>query len=189
MSSLCFCTKKCVFTHTYIHLHILNCFNFQIATKEPLNPIKQDIKKGKLRYVANIFPHKGYIWNYGALPQVRKMHSMKDSFVKCFVHLLIIVTLYWFWSKSVTDKSTLNQKDYLVLFLLFNHFLFSIYLVCQVVSWNAFWNILISYMFLNCSLEKTWEDPNHTDKETKCWGDNDPIDVCEIGTQVRLLEV
>ncbi|XP_072479176.1 inorganic pyrophosphatase 2, mitochondrial isoform X11 [Notamacropus eugenii] len=43
----------------------------EIATKEPLNPIKQDIKKGKLRYVANIFPHKGYIWNYGALPQVR----------------------------------------------------------------------------------------------------------------------
>ncbi|KTF92483.1 hypothetical protein cypCar_00030389 [Cyprinus carpio] len=42
----------------------------QIATKEPLNPIKQDVKKGKLRYVANIFPHKGYIWNYGALPQV-----------------------------------------------------------------------------------------------------------------------
>uniref|UniRef100_A0A8D0ET33 inorganic diphosphatase n=1 Tax=Strix occidentalis caurina TaxID=311401 RepID=A0A8D0ET33_STROC len=43
----------------------------EIATEEPLNPIKQDIKKGKLRYVANIFPHKGYIWNYGALPQIR----------------------------------------------------------------------------------------------------------------------
>ncbi|XP_065110939.2 inorganic pyrophosphatase 2, mitochondrial isoform X2 [Paramisgurnus dabryanus] len=42
----------------------------EMATKEPLNPIKQDVKKGKLRYVANIFPHKGYIWNYGALPQV-----------------------------------------------------------------------------------------------------------------------
>uniref|UniRef100_A0A8C5SPJ5 inorganic diphosphatase n=1 Tax=Laticauda laticaudata TaxID=8630 RepID=A0A8C5SPJ5_LATLA len=42
----------------------------EIATKEPLNPIKQDVKKGKLRYIANIFPHKGYIWNYGALPQV-----------------------------------------------------------------------------------------------------------------------
>ncbi|XP_056226128.1 inorganic pyrophosphatase 2, mitochondrial isoform X1 [Seriola aureovittata] len=71
----------------------------EIATKESLNPIKQDVKKGKLRYVANIFPHKGYIWNYGALPQ-------------------------------------------------------------------------------------TWEDPNHTDAETKCCGDNDPIDVCDIGTQV-----
>ncbi|XP_051645660.1 inorganic pyrophosphatase 2, mitochondrial isoform X2 [Manacus candei] len=72
----------------------------EIATEEPLNPIKQDIKKGKLRYVANIFPHKGYIWNYGALPQ-------------------------------------------------------------------------------------TWEDPNHTDTITGCCGDNDPIDVCEIGSKVR----
>ncbi|XP_054633978.1 inorganic pyrophosphatase 2, mitochondrial [Dunckerocampus dactyliophorus] len=71
----------------------------EIATKEPLNPIMQDVKKGKLRYVANIFPHKGYIWNYGAIPQ-------------------------------------------------------------------------------------TWEDPNHTDSETKCCGDNDPIDVCDIGAQV-----
>lgn len=42
----------------------------QITTKDPLNPIKQDVKKGKLRYVANVFPHKGYIWNYGAFPQV-----------------------------------------------------------------------------------------------------------------------
>ncbi|XP_063314460.1 inorganic pyrophosphatase 2, mitochondrial [Pelobates fuscus] len=71
----------------------------EIATKEPLNPIKQDVKKGKLRYVANIFPHKGYIWNYGALPQ-------------------------------------------------------------------------------------TWEDPKHKDESTKCCGDNDPIDVCEIGSKV-----
>uniref|UniRef100_A0A3P8QP71 inorganic diphosphatase n=1 Tax=Astatotilapia calliptera TaxID=8154 RepID=A0A3P8QP71_ASTCA len=71
----------------------------EIAIKEPLNPIKQDEKKGKLRYVANIFPHKGYIWNYGALPQ-------------------------------------------------------------------------------------TWEDPGQKDKETNCCGDNDPIDVCDIGTQV-----
>lgn len=42
----------------------------QIATKEALNPIKQDFKKGKLRYVHNCFPYHGYIWNYGALPQV-----------------------------------------------------------------------------------------------------------------------
>uniref|UniRef100_UPI00398F4F1C inorganic pyrophosphatase n=1 Tax=Pristiophorus japonicus TaxID=55135 RepID=UPI00398F4F1C len=71
----------------------------EIATKEPLNPIKQDVKKGKMRFVANVFPHKGYIWNYGALPQ-------------------------------------------------------------------------------------TWEDPAHTDESTGCGGDNDPIDVCEIGTKV-----
>ncbi|XP_059550547.1 inorganic pyrophosphatase 2, mitochondrial [Myotis daubentonii] len=71
----------------------------EIATEEPLNPIKQDVKDGKLRYVANIFPHKGYIWNYGALPQ-------------------------------------------------------------------------------------TWEDPHRNDKSTDCCGDNDPIDVCEIGSKV-----
>ncbi|XP_029807252.1 inorganic pyrophosphatase 2, mitochondrial [Suricata suricatta] len=71
----------------------------EIATKEPLNPIRQDVKDGKPRYVANIFPHKGYIWNYGALPQ-------------------------------------------------------------------------------------TWEDPHRKDKSTDCCGDNDPIDVCEIGSKV-----
>ena len=36
---------------------------------EKLNPIKQDIKKEKLHFVCNCFPHHGYIWNYGALPQ------------------------------------------------------------------------------------------------------------------------
>ena len=41
----------------------------EISLSEPMNPIKQDVKKGKLRFVANCFPHKGYIWNYGALPQ------------------------------------------------------------------------------------------------------------------------
>lgn len=73
---------------------------FEISTTEPLNPIKQDVKKGALRYVKNPFPHKGYIWNYGALPQ-------------------------------------------------------------------------------------TWENPNHVDSETKCKGDNDPIDVVEIGSKVH----
>ncbi|CAJ0570110.1 unnamed protein product, partial [Mesorhabditis spiculigera] len=72
----------------------------EIATKDPLNPIKQDEKKGLPRFVHNIFPHRGYIWNYGALPQ-------------------------------------------------------------------------------------TWEDPNHTVPETGAKGDNDPIDVVEIGSVVR----
>uniref|UniRef100_A0A8C7IL40 inorganic diphosphatase n=1 Tax=Oncorhynchus kisutch TaxID=8019 RepID=A0A8C7IL40_ONCKI len=71
----------------------------EIATKDPLNPLKQDIKKGNLRYVANVFPHKGYIWNYGAIPQ-------------------------------------------------------------------------------------TWEDPGHKDADTGCCGDNDPIDICDIGYKV-----
>jgi inorganic pyrophosphatase len=41
----------------------------EISKEELLNPIKQDIKKGRLRYVRNCFPHHGYIWNYGCFPQ------------------------------------------------------------------------------------------------------------------------
>ena len=50
--------------------HVADGLNAQISKEELLNPIKQDIKKGKLRYVRNCFPHKGYLWNYGAFPQV-----------------------------------------------------------------------------------------------------------------------
>jgi hypothetical protein len=38
--------------------------------------MKQDIKKGKLRYVNNVFPYHGYIWNYGALPQVSQTNKI-----------------------------------------------------------------------------------------------------------------
>ncbi|XP_006502279.1 inorganic pyrophosphatase 2, mitochondrial isoform X2 [Mus musculus] len=31
---------------------------------------------------------------------------------------------------------------------------------------------------------ETWEDPHLRDKSTDCCGDNDPIDVCEIGSKV-----
>lgn len=72
----------------------------EITKKEKLNPISQDVKSNKLRFVNNVFPHHGYIWNYGALPQ-------------------------------------------------------------------------------------TFEDPNHTDETTGCKGDNDPLDVCEIGSQIH----
>lgn len=71
----------------------------EISKEESFNPIKQDTKRGKLRYVRNCFPHHGYIWNYGAFPQ-------------------------------------------------------------------------------------TWEDPNQVHAETKAKGDNDPLDVCEIGEQI-----
>ncbi|KAI9293785.1 inorganic pyrophosphatase [Neoconidiobolus thromboides FSU 785] len=71
----------------------------EIATKSELNPIKYDVKKDKVRFVKNQFPYKGYLWNYGAIPQ-------------------------------------------------------------------------------------TWEDPEYINPDTKCKGDNDPVDVCEIGTRV-----
>ncbi|CEF70016.1 Inorganic pyrophosphatase [Strongyloides ratti] len=70
----------------------------EMATKEAGAPIKQDQKKGVARFVNNIFPFRGYPWNYGALSQ-------------------------------------------------------------------------------------TWEDPNHIDSHTNAKGDNDPIDVIEIGSK------
>ncbi|TPX51561.1 inorganic diphosphatase [Synchytrium endobioticum] len=71
----------------------------EISKSEDFNPIKQDTKKGNLRFVRNFFPWKGYMWNYGAFPQ-------------------------------------------------------------------------------------TWEDPTHSHPDTKAKGDNDPLDVCEIGEHV-----
>ncbi|KAL7296514.1 hypothetical protein TKK_0009949 [Trichogramma kaykai] len=51
----------------------------EINLKETLNPIKQDVKKGNLRFVANCFPHHGYIWNYGALPQTWENPDVLDE--------------------------------------------------------------------------------------------------------------
>ncbi|KAH7627236.1 inorganic pyrophosphatase [Sordaria sp. MPI-SDFR-AT-0083] len=45
---------------------------FEISRSLPLNPITQDTlssSPSKPRFVHNLFPYKGYIWNYGALPQ------------------------------------------------------------------------------------------------------------------------
>lgn len=72
----------------------------EISREDDLNPIRQDVKKGKPRFTDNVFPYHGYIWNYGALPQ-------------------------------------------------------------------------------------TWEDPQHVDPYTKMKGDNDPVDICEIGSKVH----
>ena len=43
----------------------------------------QDVKKGKLRFVANCFPHKGYIWNYGAVPQTWEDPDHIDGDTQC----------------------------------------------------------------------------------------------------------
>ncbi len=42
----------------------------EMSTGEPQNPIKQDVKNGKLRVVADVHGFNGYFCNYGALPQV-----------------------------------------------------------------------------------------------------------------------
>lgn len=51
----------------------------EISTKNFMNPIKQDVKKGKMRFVKNSFPYKGYIWNYGAIPQTWEDPTMTDA--------------------------------------------------------------------------------------------------------------
>ncbi|KAJ2853622.1 V-ATPase V0 sector subunit c'' [Coemansia erecta] len=55
----------------------------EIDTKSPFNPIKQDVKNGKPRFVANVFPYKGYIWNYGALPQTFEDPGHRDTDTGC----------------------------------------------------------------------------------------------------------
>ncbi|KAK3936777.1 inorganic pyrophosphatase [Diplogelasinospora grovesii] len=42
---------------------------FEISRDKCLNPIYQDILNGEVRFNKNVFPYKGYIWNYGAFPQ------------------------------------------------------------------------------------------------------------------------
>eukprot|EP00092_Neocalanus_flemingeri_P023595 GFUD01025587.1.p1 GENE.GFUD01025587.1~~GFUD01025587.1.p1 ORF type:complete len:300 (+),score=70.77 GFUD01025587.1:235-1134(+) len=42
---------------------------FEIHRDDLLNPIKQDIKNGTPRFIANIFPWHGHVCNYGAFPQ------------------------------------------------------------------------------------------------------------------------
>ncbi|KAJ5191777.1 inorganic pyrophosphatase [Penicillium cinerascens] len=71
----------------------------EITKEISLNPIKQDIKNGKPRELADLPPYRGYPCNYGAIPQ-------------------------------------------------------------------------------------TWEDPNVLDSHTRVAGDDDPLDVCEIGNHV-----
>lgn len=51
----------------------------EISKDKKLNPIIQDEKKGKLRYVANLFPFKGYQHNYGAIPQTWENPQHKDA--------------------------------------------------------------------------------------------------------------
>lgn len=51
----------------------------------------------------------------------------------------------------------------------------------MVSQLGVFHNVCV-YSFLFSF--QTWEDPNHTDPETGTKGDQDPLDVCEIGHKV-----
>lgn len=52
---------------------------FEISTTIEGNPIVQDTKKGKVRFVRNLFPYHGYIHNYGALPQTWEDPTVKHE--------------------------------------------------------------------------------------------------------------
>ncbi|KAL3241256.1 inorganic diphosphatase PPA2 [Nakaseomyces bracarensis] len=59
---------------------------FEISKNLEFNPIVQDVKKDKVRFVHNIFPYHGYIHNYGAIPQtwenkaeLNKIPGVKDG--------------------------------------------------------------------------------------------------------------
>ena len=43
----------------------------------------------------------------------------------------------------------------------------------------------MSHVYYVTNMWQTWEDPGHKDCDTGCCGDNDPIDICDIGNKVR----
>ena len=59
-----------------------------------------------------------------------------------------------------------------------------LHLELRMLSPGLFSSVQVARLLLNVLL-KTWESPDNVDKHTGCKGDNDPIDVCEIGERVR----
>ena len=52
----------------------------EISLKKKMNPIIQDLNKdGNVRFISNCFPFKGYIWNYGILPQTWENPDVADT--------------------------------------------------------------------------------------------------------------
>lgn len=41
----------------------------EVSKTEPFNPIKHTCRKQSLKFVENVFPFHGVIWNYGSFPQ------------------------------------------------------------------------------------------------------------------------
>ena len=74
----------------------------EISKEEPFNPIKQDVKKGRLRYVRNCFPHHGYIWNYGAFPQVRRPLELCGTVLIARLRSSLGLSRYFFSSAART---------------------------------------------------------------------------------------
>ncbi|CEP62852.1 inorganic diphosphatase PPA2 LALA0_S06e05314g [Lachancea lanzarotensis] len=52
---------------------------FEISRERPFNPIVQDNKNGKVRFIDNVFPTHGFIHNYGAIPQTWEDPTVSSS--------------------------------------------------------------------------------------------------------------
>ena len=52
---------------------------YEVSKTDILNPIIQDTKKGKMRFINNLFPHKGYIATYGSIPQTWEDPAMEGD--------------------------------------------------------------------------------------------------------------
>jgi len=70
--------EKKVF-HMVVEIPRWSNAKMEIATKDLMNPIKQDMKKAALRYVRNVYLFHGYIWNYGAIPQTWENPEVVDE--------------------------------------------------------------------------------------------------------------
>ncbi|KAG5518944.1 hypothetical protein PMAC_002475 [Pneumocystis sp. 'macacae'] len=89
----------------------------EISKEELMNPIKQDSKRGRLRYET----------------------------------VFLIMDIYGIMGNSINDPVFIY---------------------------------LLTVNSLNRAFPQTWEDPSLINSETKAKGDNDPLDVCEIGETV-----
>ncbi|EJW02987.1 hypothetical protein EDEG_02631 [Edhazardia aedis USNM 41457] len=56
---------------------------FEMNKKKAMNPITQDTKKDLPRFVSNLFPYTGYIWNYGMIPQTWENPKITDVHTNC----------------------------------------------------------------------------------------------------------
>merc|ERR1712137_1230420 len=84
----------------------------EICLKEDGNPIKQDVKNGKLRFVDDVHPYQGYIWNYGALPQTWEMPTHKHPQVKPLGIMALIDEGETDWKVIVIDVNDPRADEF-----------------------------------------------------------------------------